>query len=74
MEEENSIPIIVKRKIVKLGDSLCISLPPDWLRQNDLDKGDEVFLLSNHDVRVLSPNSKVKVYQQISKLVDMEPL
>ncbi len=45
------------RKIVRVGDSLAVTLPPDWLRGNGLGAGDRVALTYDSDVRVRIPRA-----------------
>jgi antitoxin component of MazEF toxin-antitoxin module len=40
------------RKLVTVGDSLAVTLPPDWLRWNRLEAGDMVELTYNGEVQV----------------------
>jgi len=45
-------PSLSPRKIVSIGSSLAVTLPPDWIRGNDLKAGDRVELLYDEVVRV----------------------
>lgn len=38
-----------RRNIVKVGDSLTISLPTSWLAQHGIEKGDTLTLTEKHD-------------------------
>ncbi|MGQ9588542.1 MAG: AbrB/MazE/SpoVT family DNA-binding domain-containing protein [Thermoplasmata archaeon] len=40
------------RKVFRSGDSVCVALPQDWLRGNQIGPGDEVEIRYNGDVRV----------------------
>lgn len=51
-EEVNKIPNIYQRKLLKSGDSICVALPPSWLRYFKLKVGDEVEVVSNDEVTV----------------------
>ncbi|MEA3559835.1 MAG: AbrB/MazE/SpoVT family DNA-binding domain-containing protein, partial [Candidatus Thermoplasmatota archaeon] len=50
-------PILVKRKIVKTGNSLTITLPKEWLRYNNLEKGNDLCLLATGDIIIVSGDS-----------------
>jgi phosphate uptake regulator len=34
--------MLVERKIQKYGSTILVSLPIDWIRDNELEKGDKV--------------------------------
>jgi len=46
------MPGLRSRKIVCVGDSLAVTLPPDWLRWNRLKAGDTVELTFNGVVKI----------------------
>jgi len=46
------IPNIYRRKLLQSGDSICVALPPSWLRYFKLKVGDEVEVVSNNEVTV----------------------
>lgn len=41
------MPNLRSRKIISVGDSLAVTLPPEWLRGNRLSPGDELVLRYN---------------------------
>jgi Antidote-toxin recognition MazE, bacterial antitoxin len=51
-------PSLSPRKIVSIGGSLAVTLPPDWIRGNDLKAGDRVEL--SYDEIVLVRPLKLK--------------
>ena len=40
------------RKVHKLGDSKAITLPPKWVKENDIQQGDKLLLIYNGIVKV----------------------
>ena len=46
------IPSTYQRKLLRVGDSIAVSLPPGWLRYYHLKVGDTVEMVSNGDVVV----------------------
>jgi len=57
------------RKLIQVGDSYMIAIPPVWLKQHGLEKGDEVLIVANADLKILSPKSRDEYYKKISKFV-----
>ena len=61
MEIKNvELPIIIKRTLVANGDSLMISIPPEWLKQNNLQKGDSVILVANGNLTIHVDNPEIR--------------
>lgn len=62
-----NMPIIEKRRLVKSGASLVISLPRKWLEENGLIDGGEVIVRANGDLRleVANPENIQKMNEQI---------
>jgi len=52
------MPNVYYRKLLRIGNSLAVALPPSWLRYYDLKVGDEVELISNDEV-VIKVRKKV---------------
>jgi len=49
----------LERKLIKMGDSLLITLPKIWLRARGLNKGDRMLVLfNNHEYLKLVPITK----------------
>ena len=46
------MPSLRVRKIRRTGDSLSVGLPPDWLRYNKLEPGDEVEVEYDGEIRI----------------------
>lgn len=71
MEKEIQ-PIISKRKVFKIGESIAITLPKEWADQQHCKDGDEITVIGNSDLRVLSKYSKEslqRIYDKISEEV-----
>ena len=61
METKNvELPIILKRTLVANGDYLMISVPPEWLKQNNLQKGDSVILVANGNLTIHVDNREIR--------------
>jgi len=48
-----NIPEGRKRKIIEVGNSSAVTLPKPWLKYNNLEIGDSVELISNHNTIVI---------------------
>ncbi len=62
-------PLIVRRKLVKLGGSSVLVVPKEWLDQHNLGPGDALTMVANRDLKVLAPEGVATVYAQVSKIV-----
>jgi antitoxin component of MazEF toxin-antitoxin module len=51
-------PSVEKRKLVKSGASVVITLPKNWLEENKLDAGSEVIVVANGDIQILKSNKE----------------
>lgn len=69
-EEIKRRPIMMSKKIMKVGGSKVIVIPPEWLEQHNLQEGDEVTLVANCDIRICAPDKSEKVYDQITDIVN----
>lgn len=65
--------IIKRRKIIKVGDSYAVTLPPEWIKQYNLETEGEVLILADKDLRICSPKEKERIekylYKRVSELV-----
>lgn len=41
------------RRVIKIGGSLALTLPPEWARKGRLGAGDEVALIANGELRIV---------------------
>lgn len=51
------------RRIYRTGKSVAITLPPDWLRGNDLGPGDEVEIWYDGDIIVRAKNREAEIVE-----------
>ena len=51
-------PIVEKRKLVKSGASVVLTLPKKWLEENDLEAGSEIIVVANGDIQILKSNNE----------------
>ena len=74
VEDENgktSMPYIGKRKLIKVGDSVYLSVPKEFMEGNNLSVGDEVLVLANTDMLVSKKNAEnvEKAHKKIEELI-----
>ncbi|MCX6709320.1 MAG: AbrB/MazE/SpoVT family DNA-binding domain-containing protein [Candidatus Woesearchaeota archaeon] len=55
-ENPNELPFVAHRTLVANGGSIVVTIPPEWLKQNDLKAGDRVILVANGHLTVLKDN------------------
>lgn len=53
-----SFPTIKKRKIIKSGNSLVVTLPKEWLEDRKLSEGDELMMIVDEDIQIKEPTDK----------------
>lgn len=46
------------RKIIRVGNSLAVTMPKDWVQYFQIAKGDEVKVVSNGSVLIEPPKKK----------------
>jgi antitoxin component of MazEF toxin-antitoxin module len=46
------LPSIEKRSIIRVGDSLAVTIPPAWLRQKGLVVGDDVIVIADNELTI----------------------
>lgn len=51
MTEEVNLPVITKRKVVKISNSYFVSLPKEWVESNKLEDG-EVIVVANKKINI----------------------
>lgn len=56
MERERLI--VEKKKLIKVGGSICVALPPEFLKLHGLEKGDEIAVIANHIVKLVPLKEK----------------
>jgi len=50
--EEGNVVIAVRR-VFKIGNSLCISLPQEWVKKNEIKAGDTLPVVGNTVLKVI---------------------
>lgn len=66
--ETNSIPIVDKRKLHKIGSAYAIFIPLKWFQAHGL-KPDEIqglLITGDLDIRIVNPLHEKEVYDQVS--------
>jgi len=51
-------PIVEKRKLVKSGASVVLTLPKKWLEENQLEAGSEIIVVANGDIQIMKSNNE----------------
>ena len=51
-------PIVEKRRLVKSGASVVLTLPKKWLEENNLEAGSEIIVVANGDIQILKSNKE----------------
>ena len=46
------MPILVERSLFKIGGGFAVTLPKEWVRNNNLKPGDKVEVIANREVTV----------------------
>lgn len=58
------------RKIVQIGDASAVTIPPEYLRKQDLERGDEVNLFfSESGVVLIKPILESDVREEVRSLL-----
>jgi len=66
------MPLIIKRKIVRVGDSLGLTIPKFIVDTYDLKKGEAIFLITDAvDEKFLLIDLKKRSKQELKKIVDL---
>ena len=53
------MPILVERTLFRIGQSLAVTLPKDWVNANNLKAGDKVEVTADKEVIIRSRKKKV---------------
>ena len=57
------MPSIHHRKLIPVGNSVAVVLPPSWLEYYGLKAGDEVLVIADHEIKVTL--KRVKEVKQV---------
>ena len=52
-EKDGKVGSASIRRVIKLGGSLAVTIPPAWARQGGLVAGDDVALVANGELRIV---------------------
>ncbi len=64
------MPVVSLRKIMQLGGSKTIALPPGWLAACNLDLGDQALLIADGAVLIVPKGQRLEM-KQVQRLVDI---
>jgi antitoxin component of MazEF toxin-antitoxin module len=64
------MPFASIRKIIQVGGSKTVALPPPWLEALNLGLGDELLVLADGALLVVPPGQRVQV-KQLQTLADI---
>ena len=64
----SDLPIVTHRTLVASGGSIMVTIPQEWLKQNDLKAGDKVILVANGHLTVHKDNQELinKIKQSLT--------
>ncbi|HLC33120.1 MAG TPA: AbrB/MazE/SpoVT family DNA-binding domain-containing protein [Candidatus Nanoarchaeia archaeon] len=73
--ETQEMPIVTHRTLVASGGSVVVTIPPEWLKQNNLQAGDRVLLVANGHLTVLKDNPELvnQIKNQLESLMTPTP-
>jgi len=57
------------RKLFKIGDSIAVTIPPDFLKAHGIDAGTKVEILYNNAI-VIKPINVSRIIKQVHKEVE----
>lgn len=69
MAKDKGIPQILTKKIQRLGGSKALLIPDKWLTQHNLDVGDDITLIMNSGLKILTPEQAKEWYKTLHKKV-----
>ena len=68
--EEKGLPYIGKRKLRKVGGSVVVSIPKEFIKTNNLDAEDEVFVFVDNDLLIsTNPKHIEKAHEAIENVI-----
>lgn len=65
------LPYLGKRKLIKLGDALAITIPKECVETSGLKKGQEVFVLANRDILISLDNNEKRILDAHKKIEEL---
>lgn len=63
--------ITQRRKLLKVGNSYAVSIPPGWLKTHDIDPEEieDLVILANDDIKILNPESEPEAMKKFRELM-----
>ena len=71
------MPAKIERKVLKLGDSKVIAIPPDWARMFRIEKGDDIDVIYNAIVILKPPHLQLDLEflkKELEIICDLEKI
>lgn len=68
--EKENLPVIDERKIISVGNSSAVIMPPKWLKGAGLKEGDRVTVVANDELKI-APSSP-KLTERLHKKLERE--
>lgn len=53
MAEDRKKPITQTRRVIKLGNSYAITLPPEWVKQSKIKAGDDIPIVADAILKIV---------------------
>jgi antitoxin component of MazEF toxin-antitoxin module len=67
-EVTDEVPIIVKRKLIETGDSISVTIPPEWLKKHNLTSKDYLIVVANTNLTMLpATEESIKSLKELLK-------
>jgi antitoxin component of MazEF toxin-antitoxin module len=57
-QKDVNVATVSIRRVIRIGGSLALTLPPEWARKGRLAAGDEVALIANGELRIVLIHDK----------------
>lgn len=61
--------VMMTRKVMKIGGSRAIALPPAWMERHGIEDGAEVMIAAASDIRICAPGKSKEIYDKITQVV-----
>jgi len=68
---ELNTPIVKKGKLMKLGSSVVVAVPSEWLKDKDLEAGKEIVIVANGNLTIMKNENEIneKLRNQLAHAV-----
>jgi len=63
--------LILTRKVIRLGNAFCISIPKSWFKRNNIspEKVESLLLVIGEDIRIVNPKRVNEIYEKVNQLI-----